>query len=62
MKIKWTNKFSGETGYVKRISKKGKYFENTFDIGEAKLFSKATIDKALEELAQYCADNTYEAV
>jgi len=62
MKIKWTNKLSGEVGYVKVIHKKERYFENTFDVAEAKKFTKTTLAKALEQLEEFCADNTYEAV
>lgn len=36
--IKWENKYSGETGYVKKINKKKSYFENTYDIDEAKTY------------------------
>ena len=38
--IKWTNKFSGEQGYVKSVKKTDGYFINTFDIDEAKTFSR----------------------
>lgn len=62
MKIKWTNKWSGEVGFVKIIHTKEKYFENTFDETEAKVFTKSTIKKALKQLDEFCADNTYEAV
>ena len=43
MKIKWTNKWSGDTGYVKSINSKKKEFENTFNESEAKVFSKNVI-------------------
>lgn len=46
MKIKWTNKWSGETGYVKAIHNKEQYFENTFDADEAKNFSVHIIKKS----------------
>lgn len=62
MKIKWTNKLSGETGYVKKLNRKGKFFENTYEAKEVKIFSKGTVAKALEELQDYCPDNTYEAI
>ena len=62
MKIKWTNKWSGEVGFVKCINTKQKYFENTFDEAEAKAFTKNTIKKALIQVAEYCDWNTYEAV
>lgn len=62
MKIKWTNKFSGEVGFVKDINTKKKYFENTFDESEAKVFSTKTLAKTMEQLAAFCEQNTYEAI
>lgn len=62
MKIKWTNKWSGETGFVKTVNTKKKYFENTYDVNDAKVFTKTTGNKALPKLDEYCADNTYELV
>lgn len=62
MKIKWTNKFSHEQGFVKAINKKGKYFENTFDIAEAKNFACKTIGSNIALLNEYCVDNVYSAV
>ena len=40
VKIKWTNKFSNETGYVASVSAKNKCFVNTFDKNEAKEYSE----------------------
>lgn len=37
-RLMWINKYSGEKGYVKSIQKKKGYFENTFDISEARKF------------------------
>lgn len=62
MKIKWTNKWSGEVGFVKIIHAKDRYFENTFDEAEAKVFAKNTVKKALAQLDDFCPDNVYEAV
>lgn len=64
MKIKWTNKISGEQGFVKRLNRKEKYFENTFDSAEAPTFSvkNGNIKKILSLLRRYCPDNIYEAV
>lgn len=45
--IKWTNKFSGETGYVESISAKEQHFNNTFDISEAKGYKSASIAKRM---------------
>lgn len=62
MIIKWTNKYSGEVGYVKKMNYRQRYFENTWNQKEAKIFSKDTVMKALELLQDYCPDNIYEAV
>lgn len=62
MKIKWTNKWSGEVGFVKNINSKKKEFENTFDESEAKVFSKNMVNRTLKQLDSYCDWNTYEAV
>ncbi len=62
MIIKWTNRFSGEVGYVKKLNYRERYFENTWDQKEAKIFSKDTVDQALEVLQEYCPQNIYEAV
>lgn len=62
MKIKWTNKWSGDTGYVKSINSKKKEFENTFNESEAKVFSKNVITRTIKQLDSYCDWNTYEAV
>lgn len=62
MKIKWTNKWSGDTGFVKSINSKKKEFENTFDESEAKVFSKNVVSRTLKQLDSYCDWNTYEAV
>ena len=62
MKIKWTNKWSGDTGFVKSINSKKKEFENTFDESEAKVFTKNVIARTIKQLDSYCDWNTYEAV
>lgn len=62
MKIKWTNKWSGDTGFVKSINSKKKEFENTFNESEAKVFSKNVITRTIKQLDSYCDWNTYEAV
>jgi uncharacterized membrane protein len=38
MKIRWTNKFSQETGFVKTVSKAKNCFINTFEASEARVF------------------------
>lgn len=42
--LKWTNKYSGETGYVGSVSKKKGYFTNEPDILRAKRY---ITDKAI---------------
>lgn len=59
MIIKWTNKFSGETGYVRTINRKGEYFENTYDREQARDYKSA--EKVIQVLERYCSDNTYAA-
>ena len=52
--ITWKNKFSGETGYVKSVSKKKGYFENTFDVNEAKVYKSAkTIAKDMDAIKSF---------
>jgi hypothetical protein len=52
--LAWRNKLSGETGYVKTVSKKNGYFINTFDAAEAKSYrSNNEIMKDLELLKQF---------
>lgn len=62
MKIKWTNKYSGEEGFVKSINRKERRFENTFDSDKAKLYSEKTVQKTIVLLESFCSDNTYQAV
>lgn len=51
MKIMWTNKFSGETGFVKMIKPSKNCFVNTFDKEDARKFrSEAEAKKAIESL------------
>ena len=58
-KIKWVNKVSGETGYVKEFKKKMGHFENTYDEAEAKSYkteaAAKTAIKGLEAVGE--ADN-----
>lgn len=42
--LKWTNKYSGETGYVGTVSKKKGYFTNEPDVFKAKRY---ITDKAI---------------
>lgn len=53
MKLKWINKCSGETGYVKSIKAKAGHFENTFDIEEARNFrTDKEVEKAITSLCE----------
>lgn len=50
--LKWRNRFSGETGYVKSVSPKNHCFFNTFDKAEAKKYtSESMLNKDMEFLA-----------
>lgn len=64
MIIRWTNKYSGEQGFVKCLNRKEEYFENTFDRSEALLISKkkGVAARTIALLNKYCSDNTYEAI
>lgn len=53
MKIRWTNKYSQETGFVKTISKAKKCFINTFDASEARVFkTEKDAQKAIVSLTE----------
>lgn len=41
--VKWTNRHSGESGYVKSVKSKKGYFENTFNQDEAKKYLNETM-------------------
>ena len=41
--VKWTNRHSGESGYVKSVKSKRGYFENTFNQDEAKKYLNETM-------------------
>lgn len=52
--LKWTNKYSGETGYVGTVSKKKGYFTNEPDILRAKRYvTDAAINNDLEALKSF---------
>ena len=59
--IKWINKYSNESGYVKAINNKEKHFVNTFDKNEAKTYK--TLDaakKIIDKLVNFGeGDNNY---
>lgn len=46
--LKWQNRFSNETGYVKSVSPKNGYFVNTFNKEEAKKYTnRASVERDL---------------
>ena len=61
--LKWTNKFSGETGYVQSISAKESHFNNTFEAGDAKRYkTEKSANQAIKTLSKYgeCDNNNFE--
>lgn len=62
-KLKWTNKFSGETGYVGSIAKSKGYFVNAATAEEARSFRSdkevATAIQTLTELGE-AENNVFE--
>ena len=64
MIIKWTNKYSGETGYVASVSHKEGHFVSTDDINKAKSYSSKTISNIIKDLIEYGEgeNNNFEIV
>lgn len=63
--IKWTNKYSNESGYVADVSAKEKCFHNTFEKGGAKLYaSESSAKKVIATLEKYGEgeNNNFEVV
>ena len=63
--LKWTNKVSGETGFVKSVSTVRGYFVNTWDKQDAKVYNTdKQVNKDLETLAEVgeTINNNFEAV
>ena len=62
--IKWTNKFSNETGYVASLSTKNKCFYSTYDPSEAKQYSEKSISSTMKKLEAYheTDDNIFEVI
>ena len=62
--IKWTNKFSNETGYVKSLSTKNKCFYSTYDASEAKQYSEKSVNSTMAKLEAYheTDDNYFEVI
>ncbi len=62
--IKWTNKFSNETGYVASLSTKNKCFINTFEESEAKRYSEKSVASLMTKLESFheTDDNDFEVI
>lgn len=62
--IKWTNKYSGETGYVESVSAKNRYFINTEKKKDAKRYSEKAVKGILTKLESYgeAENNDFEVV
>jgi hypothetical protein len=62
--IKWTNKFSNETGYVASLSTKNKCFYNTFEQSEAKHYSEKSVTSLMKMLDSFheTDDNSFEVI
>lgn len=62
--IKWTNKFSNETGYVESVSTKGKCFVNTFEAKDAKQYTERGAKGMLKKLEDFgeTENNVFELV
>ncbi len=61
MKICWENKYSKETGFVKKLNHKGGYFESTPSEAEAMEISdrQDISEKTVALLNEWCGQNTY---
>lgn len=65
MVIKWINRFSNESGYIKYIDYKNKHFVNTFNGTDAKKFvSTESAEKAINKLIEYgeAENNIFEII
>lgn len=62
--IKWTNKYSGETGYVASLSTKNECFINTFEEEKAKRYSEKSVAGIMKKLEAYneTEDNDFEFI
>ena len=62
--LKWTNKYSDETGYVASISTKAQCFVNTFSKDEAKRYSEKSVKGIMTKLENYheTDNNNFEAI
>lgn len=54
MKIKWVNKYSQESGFVKNVDYKRHHFINTFNEDEAKKYASTdSANKTIAKLIDY---------
>ena len=63
MKIRWINKYSNESGYVKSVDYRNRHFTNTFNEIEAKKYVSAeSAQKTIDKLIEYGEgdDNIFE--
>ena len=63
--LRWTNKMSGECGYVKSVAYKKGHFVNTFSRDEAKKYrteNEAKKDIAVLESFGECENNIIEVI
>jgi hypothetical protein len=45
--IKWTNKFSNESGFVESVDTKAKHFNNTFEYNQAKKYKSDSVARGM---------------
>ena len=62
--LKWTNKYSNETGYVESLSTKNRCFYNTYEQSEAKQYSEKSVTSLMTKLASFheTDDNEFEVI
>ena len=62
--IKWTNKYSQETGYVASLSTKNECFYSTTEKSEAKQYSEKSVTSLMNKLESYheTDNNTFEVI
>lgn len=61
--LQWTNKYSGDTGYVESISAKEKHFVNTFNQNDAKRYATRSVaTRMITSLSSYgeAENNTFD--
>ena len=62
--IKWTNKYSNETGYIASLSTKNNCFVNTFEQDNAKRYSEKSVPGIMKKLEAYheTDNNDFEVI